>query len=63
MEEISQKTFDAIRSDGFKTSKWLISIQIFLFILILIGIFLLVTQRFWVPKLVEKILEQETRNN
>ena len=34
-------------------------IRIFLFVLIIIGIFLLCTQQIWVPKLVDKILSSE----
>ncbi|HEY0221198.1 MAG TPA: MBL fold metallo-hydrolase, partial [Candidatus Paceibacterota bacterium] len=37
-------------------------IRIFLLVLIIIGLGLLVTQKMWVPKLVEKIIEEENNN-
>lgn len=38
-------------------------IRIFLLVLIIIGIGLLATQKFWVPKLVDKIIEYQDRHN
>lgn len=40
-------------------SPWLRAIQIFLLLLIALGLGLLVTQHLWVPKLVNFILSQE----
>ncbi len=37
-------------------------IRIFLLVLIIIGLILLVTQKMWVPKLVNKIIEEENKN-
>ena len=38
-------------------------LRIFLLILIIIGIFAIITQKFWVPKLVDKILSTENTKN
>lgn len=40
---------------------WMRSIQIFLLLLIALGLGLLATQNLWVPKVVEYILLQEAR--
>ena len=39
------------------------TIRIILFILIIIGIGLLATTKKWVPKVVDKIMEYETKDN
>jgi|CXWL01.1.fsa_nt_gi hypothetical protein len=44
----------------YNPSSFIRAVQIFLLILILIGIGLLVTQKVWVPKLVEYILSSDT---
>ena len=51
--------FNFTRGD-YNPSPFMRAVQIFLLVLILIGIGLLVTQKLWVPKLVEYILNGET---
>lgn len=48
------------KKEGYRPSPLLRAIQIILLILIVIGVALLATQRFWLPSLVEYILEKET---
>lgn len=45
--------------NAYRPSKFLRGVQIFLLVLIIIGLGLLATNKIWVPKLVDKILEHD----
>ncbi len=55
--------YQCCKKDGEQCCRnpWMRSIQIFLLILIALGLGLLVTQNMWVPPLVDFILLQETK--
>jgi hypothetical protein len=50
------------KKEDYHPSRFLITTQIVLLVLIIIGIVLLFTQNIWVPKLVDRILSLETSN-
>ncbi len=49
-----------IKKEGYHPTPLLRGVQIFLLLLIVIGVGLLATQKFWLPGLVEYIIEKET---